>query len=84
MSTEAEASRPDLSPLKMQARGLSRVHAAIYVGISPSKFDEMVEDGRMPKPKTIDRRRVWDRRRLDEAFEALPDEGAVSPWDRVR
>ncbi len=68
------ASSSDMAALKLQARGLSRVLAALYVGISPTKFDEMVGDGRMPKPKRIDARRVWDRRRLDEAFEALPDE----------
>ena len=64
-------------------RGLRRVEAAIYVGISPTKFDEMVKDGRMPRPKRIDGAAVWDQRRLDLAFEALPDEGdgAVNPWD---
>jgi hypothetical protein len=29
-------------------RGLSRVEAAMYIGISASKFDEFVRDGRMP------------------------------------
>lgn len=67
----------DVSGLKLQARGLSRVHAALYVGVSPSKFDEMVTDGRMPKPKCVDARRIWDKRRLDEAFEALPDTDAA-------
>jgi predicted DNA-binding transcriptional regulator AlpA len=64
-------------------RGLWRVEAAIYIGISPTKFDEMVEDGRMPRPKRIDGAVVWDQRRLDLAFEALPDEGgdAGNPWD---
>jgi predicted DNA-binding transcriptional regulator AlpA len=64
-------------------RGLRRVEAAIYIGISPTKFDEMVEDGRMPRPKRIDGAVVWDQRRLDLAFEALPDEGgdAGNPWD---
>lgn len=28
-------------------RGLSRVEAAMYIGISPSKFDELRRDGRM-------------------------------------
>lgn len=57
-------------------RGLSRDVAAFYVGVSPSTFDAMVEDGRMPKPKRIgERRLVWDRLRLDIAFDALPDEG---------
>ena len=29
----------------------------------------------MPGPKRIDRRTVWDRLQLDNAFAALPDEG---------
>jgi predicted DNA-binding transcriptional regulator AlpA len=64
-------------------RGLRRVEAAIYIGISPTKFDEMVKDGRMPRPKRMDGAAVWDQRRLDLAFEALPDEGddAGNPWD---
>lgn len=58
-----------------ERRGLSRVQAAGYIGISARKFDEMVGDGRMPGPRRIDGRRLWDRRELDEAFEALPREG---------
>ena len=53
-------------------RGLSRVEAAMYVGVSPSLFDEMVKDGRMPHPRRINSRTVWDKRQLDEAFDALP------------
>jgi excisionase family DNA binding protein len=64
--------------------GLSREEAAEYIGVSPAKLDAMVKDGRMPKPKHIDRRRVWDRTMLDAAFAALPDEGepADNPWHR--
>lgn len=62
-------------------RGLNREEAAIYVGISPSKFDELVKDGRMPKPKKIDARRVFDVRALDLAFEQLTEEGDENPWD---
>jgi excisionase family DNA binding protein len=57
---------PSISP-----RGLSRQQAAEYIGVSATKFDELVKDGRMPKPKQIDGRIVWDRVLLDEAFEAL-------------
>ena len=64
-------------------RGLRREAAADWVGMSPTKFDEMVKDGRMPKPKRVDGCVVWDRYKLDAAFEALPDEGAASGWDRV-
>jgi predicted DNA-binding transcriptional regulator AlpA len=55
-------------------RGLSRVESAIYVGVSPTLFDQMVKDGRMPIPKRINGRVVWDLLALDEAFEAMPDE----------
>jgi len=47
-----------------------------------TKFDEMVVDGRMPKPKRIDSRTVWDRIKLDEAFAALDDAaGSKNEWD---
>jgi hypothetical protein len=52
-------------------RGLSCAEAADYIGVSVTKFLEMVGDGRMPKAKEIDRRRIWDIRRLDQAFDAL-------------
>jgi predicted DNA-binding transcriptional regulator AlpA len=63
-------------PPSLAPRGLSRGQAAEYVGVSPSKFDEMVSDGRMPRPKRIDARTVWDRVQLDEAFSALEQENA--------
>ena len=55
-------------------RGLNRVQAAEYIGVSPTKFDQTIVDGRMPKPKRIDGRNVWDRYQLDNAFSALPDD----------
>lgn len=70
------------APTPCAPRGLKREEAARYVGISASKFDEMVKDGRMPIPKEIDACRVWDRLALDAAFEALPDREAANPWDR--
>ena len=66
--------------LPLTPRGLSRVQSAVYVGVGVTKFDEMVVDGRMPKPKRIDGRTVWDLRALDEHFTALPSEDA-NPWD---
>lgn len=67
-----------------EPRGLNRAEAADYIGVSTGKFDEMVKDGRMPGPKRIDARLVWDRLRLDEAFGALPDDGATDPGDEWR
>jgi predicted DNA-binding transcriptional regulator AlpA len=65
-------------------RGLSRTDAANYVGVGPSKFDELVADGRMPPPRRIDGRKVWDVRELDISFEDLPhDPGTAlaNSWD---
>lgn len=73
--------KTDSLPLSLPPRGLCRVVAAQYVGISPGTFDKMVDDGRMPAPKRIDGRKVWDRIALDIAFTALPDDGQPNPWD---
>jgi predicted DNA-binding transcriptional regulator AlpA len=61
-------------------RGLSRDEAAMYIGISAAKFDEMVADGRMPAPIKIDARKVWDIRSLDLAFDDL---SKTNSWDGV-
>jgi predicted DNA-binding transcriptional regulator AlpA len=71
-------------PPSLAPRGLSRLQAAEYVGVGVTKFDEMVADRRMPKPKRIDGRKVWDRIKLDEAFAALDDEaGPKNEWDAL-
>jgi predicted DNA-binding transcriptional regulator AlpA len=83
--TESRAyPRKDVLPRSLPPRGLSRVEAARYVGVGTALFDAMVKDGRMPPPKRINGRVVWDRLKLDAAFEALPDdEGrADDVWDR--
>jgi excisionase family DNA binding protein len=74
---------PNLPP-----RGLSREEAARYVGVSPTKFDQMVEDGRMPNPRRIDGRKVWDLRMVDAFFNRLPvndhDQPVdANPWDNI-
>jgi predicted DNA-binding transcriptional regulator AlpA len=72
-------------PPSLPPRGLSRVQSAEYIGISPTKFDELVADGRMPKPKRVDGRVIWDRVKLDEAFVALDEDGTTpaNEWDRL-
>lgn len=69
-------SRPDVL---ITPRGLSRKHAASYVGVSPTLFGKLVRDGRMPKPKKINRRLVWDRSEVDAAFDELTVENTESP-----
>lgn len=77
----SKANPRELRQLTLPRRGLRREEAAVYVGVGVTKFDEMVADGRMPRPKTIDSRRVWDIRALDVAFDDLPGEEDVNPWD---
>lgn len=54
------------------------MQAAAYIGVSPTLFDILVNDGRMPRSKQINTRKVWDLRKLDLAFEALPEDGQDS------
>jgi hypothetical protein len=74
----------DILPHSLAPRGLSREQAAAYIGVSPSLFDILVKDGRMPAPKRINSRAVWDRLGLDAAFAALPgNDGSANPWDEI-
>ncbi len=66
------------------------MQAAEYIGVGGTKFDEMVADGRMPLPKRIDGRTVWDRDKLDERFAALDEDDAsadaaskANPWNKL-
>lgn len=72
-------------PPSLPPRGLNRVEAAAYIGVSPSMFDLMVKDGRMPGPKRINGRVVWDRQKVDSYFAALPDEDGdqKNPFDQI-
>jgi hypothetical protein len=68
--TEARVTRRKIR----QQRGLALVDAAFYVGVSVEKFNLMLADGRMPKPKRIDDLRRWDVEVLDIYFTQLPDD----------
>ena len=69
-------------------RGLNRIEAARYVGISTTTFDKLVREGQMPQPFRIGSRTIWDLRKLDTAFDALsgPEEAdsftGWEDWDR--
>jgi hypothetical protein len=67
-STAFSAVRP------IPRRCLSRVEAAMYLGISPSKFDELRRDGRIGPAKILDGRKLYAIETLDEFFDALPEE----------
>jgi hypothetical protein len=68
MKGETQRQTPNYPP-----RGLRADDAASYLGMGRSKFLELVEDGRLQKPRAIDGMRVWDRLALDAAFNDFPD-----------
>jgi hypothetical protein len=58
----------------------------MYLGISPSKFDELRKSGQISSPRLIDGRKVWDVLDLDRDFEAFPVEGTIEneeDWSTV-
>lgn len=71
------------APATVNPRGLQREVAARYIGISPTKFDQLVGEGRMPQPRRLDGRKLWDRLELDEAFSDLPFDQEENPWDAL-
>jgi predicted DNA-binding transcriptional regulator AlpA len=77
---KSSARRGSTLPPSLPPRGLSRVQAAEFIGVSPSTFDKMVAAGEMPAPKRIRGRVVWDRKQVDCAFDAF-DDGGENPWD---
>jgi len=67
--------------------GLGEVEAAAAIGISATKFRALVGEKRMPSPRRLDGRKIWDVDELRAAFKALPhayeDEKADSWADLV-
>jgi predicted DNA-binding transcriptional regulator AlpA len=59
-------------------RNLRASDAAAYIGVSQSKFRELVKDGRMPQPFYIDCCVVWDRFDIDTANDRLKAEPQVA------
>ena len=79
------ASRQCALPATLAPRLIGREAAAAYLQIGRTKFDELVKDGRMPRPKCIDGRRLWDVRAIDIAVDELPsyEETIHNPWDEA-
>jgi predicted DNA-binding transcriptional regulator AlpA len=74
--------RQSALPPTLPPRLVSREGAAAYVCVSPNTFDEMVKDGRMPRPRLLGgKRRAWDVRALDAAVDQLPIDCDDSPID---
>jgi len=83
MAREA-ATRLKVLPSGALPRGLSRVQAAVYVGVSPTLFDRAVKEEKLPKPFRLFGRVIWDVRKLDAAITAMDVEDvAADPFGRM-
>jgi predicted DNA-binding transcriptional regulator AlpA len=67
--------RVEVMPLLPVVFGLAEVEAAAAIGISASKFRTLVNDKRMPSPRRLDGRNIWDVDELRAAFKNLPHAG---------
>jgi predicted DNA-binding transcriptional regulator AlpA len=74
-------------PRTLSPRLISRAAAAAYIDVSPTTFDAMVRDNKMPRPKLLGgRRKAWDVRALDDAVDSLPSDGndvADETWNNI-
>ena len=74
-------------PPTLAPRLINREAAAAYVCVSPAKFDTLVQEGTMPRPKRLsDRRLAWDVKALDAAVDRLPEHGGAdndATWSDV-
>jgi predicted DNA-binding transcriptional regulator AlpA len=52
-------------------RAMRAERAAAYLSMSRSKFLELVDHGKLPKPTYIDGMVLWDRLALELAFEEM-------------
>jgi len=69
--TRQVALPPTLAP-----RLIGREAAAAYACLSPTKFDELVKDGLLPKARQLTPyRKAWDVKELDAHIDQLPHEG---------
>lgn len=76
--------RDILSPTPRIAFG--RDEASASLGISRNLFNAMVDDGRMPRPRVVNGRRLWFVDEVRAAFAAIPrdgDEASSNPWDEL-
>ena len=67
-------------PFGAWPRGLSWEQAAAYAGVSPGKFRGEVKAGLWPEPEKRGSRNVFDRHRIDEAWDNRQQaEGGADP-----
>ena len=61
--------------------GLPELEAAAAIGLSQTKFREMVAAGTMPEPRVVGGKLVYDIEEIRAAFKALPHRGGDEEED---
>lgn len=82
----ARRTRQAILPTVPFVLGLPEAEAAVAVGISPTKFRELVAAGTMPQARVVGGKLVYDVDELRLAFKALPHKGGeveVDTWADV-
>ena len=70
-----EGGGPKRLPPVVLPFAVGRDDAAHLLGVSATFFDRLVADGRMPSPREIDGRVLWDTEEVREAWRAIPRRG---------
>ncbi|RWN61444.1 MAG: hypothetical protein EOR99_31015 [Mesorhizobium sp.] len=81
-----------LLPDSLRPVGINRDQPAALIGIGPSLFDRLIIARKMPEPRPIAGRLIWDVEEVAAAFRALPHRcepvssldhttPAVNSWD---
>lgn len=75
-----------MSSADFTPRGLRREDAARYIGISPTLFDRMRKEGRIPAPRDMFGVMIWDRHDLDFLFSkpayTAANDNTSGYWDK--
>ena len=71
--------RPADIPYGAWPRGMSWERFAAYRGVSLNKLRAEVKAGLWPDPETTGGRQIFDRHRIDEAWDRLAAEGKTDP-----
>lgn len=84
--TKGRRTRPSILPTVPVVFGLPEAEAAVAIGVSPTKFRELVAAGTMPAPRVVGGKLVYDVDELRRAFKDLPHRGGgieVDTWADV-
>lgn len=52
---------------------------ALSIGVSPNTIRKMVEEGRLPRPRVWNSRRIWRTAEIDAALSEWPIDGEEEP-----